>query len=165
MDALHERAAKFVEVTCPGMSLTELLGSGTDGSVWRSSHHTAIKAFERIAGYFNERDSYLRLAEFGLTQKIDHFWVPRLLNYNDDLWVIEMEIVTKTPFVLDFAKVRIDRPPDFSQEILEELERHGQEIFKHHWPEVCILLATLESYGIYYLDPQLGNITFADLVG
>jgi hypothetical protein len=49
--------------------------------------------------------------------------------------------------------------------VLQEQDAKGQELFGHHWPEVCQVVATLESYGIYYLDPQLGNIVFEDLIG
>jgi hypothetical protein len=74
-----------------------------------------------------------------------------------------MDFVTKPPYLLDFAKVGIDRPPDFSEEVLEYDERKNRELFRHHWPEVQRLLASLESVGIYYLDPQLSNIRFSDL--
>jgi hypothetical protein len=59
--------------------------------------------------------------------------------------------------------VRIDRPPDFSEETLREHDKRCEEIFQHHWPEVQNLMASLESIGIYYLDPQPSNIVFADL--
>lgn len=138
------------------------LGDGTDGKVWKSSKGTAVKVLERMAGYYNERDSYLRLAEYGLTEKIDGFWMPRLLSYDDGLWVIEMETISNTPYIIDFAKVRIDRPPEFSEEVVHDAQVKGREEFGGHWPEVCQLLATLESFGIYYLDARPSNIVFAD---
>jgi hypothetical protein len=167
MDQLdqYNRALKYAELSTTGMKLMQPLGSGTDGAVWRSSNDTAIKSFERMVGYFNERDSYLRLAEYGFTRRIEGFWIPQLIEYNDDFWIVEMEIVSKAPYVIDFGKVRIDRPPDFSEEVLEQHEAKCRELFEHHWPEVKALMATLESIGISYLDPQLGNIVFADLTG
>ncbi len=156
---------KYAQLSKSGLQLASPLGEGTDGAVWRSNRDTAIKSFERIGGYYNERDCYLRFREYGLTEKIDHFWVPRLIDFNDDLWVVEMEIVVNKPYIIDFAKIRIDRPPDFSEEVLRDQEARGQDLFGDHWPEVCQVMATLESYGIYYLDPQLGNIVFEDLVG
>jgi hypothetical protein len=105
----------------------------------------------------------LRLEEYGFSDHIDEFWIPKLIDYNDELWVVEMEFITKSPYLLGFAKVRIDRPPDFSPEVLEYEEAKGRELFQHHWPDVKRLLASLESIGIYYLDPQLENIKFPDL--
>jgi hypothetical protein len=139
------------------------LGDGTDGKVWMSDKETAVKVLERMVGYYNERDSYLRLEEYGITEKIEGFWIPRLIGYDDELWVIEMQAISKPPYIIDFAKVRIDRPPDFSEEVMQYAQEKGQEEFGPHWPEVCQLLATLESFGIYYLDPRPSNIVFADI--
>jgi hypothetical protein len=159
----EDRGRKFASLSGMTLDFARPLGGGTDGKVWKSSKGTAVKVLERMVGYYNERDAYLRLAEYGLTEKIEHFWMPKLLGYDDDLWVIEMETISRMPFIIDFAKVRIDRPPDFSEEVLRDAELQGQELFAHHWPEVRQLLATLESFGIYYLDPQPANIVFADL--
>ncbi len=139
------------------------LGGGTDGDVWESSHRTAVKVFKYDRAYFNERDSYLRLADFGVTREIEGFWIPQMVNHDDELLVVEMEIMQHHPYVIDFGKVRIDRPPDFSPEVLEEAEREGEERFEHNWPRVKALLAALESYQIYYLDARRGNVTFPDM--
>lgn len=139
------------------------LGKGTDGAVYRSQRDTAIKALYQENLYWNEVDSYRRLAEYGMTQQIDQFRVPRLLGSDDALLVIEMDIIQHPPFIIDFAKVRIDRPPDFSKEVTREHNRQCKEWFGDHWPEVRSLLAALESVGIYYLDPRPGNIVFEDL--
>ena len=128
-----------------------------------SDQDTAVKVLERMVGYYNERDTYLRLEEYGITEKIEGFWIPRLIGYDDDLWVIEMQAITSTPYIIDFAKVRIDRPPDFPEEVLRDAQEKGQEEFGPHWPEVCQLLATLESFGIYYLDARPSNIVFPDM--
>jgi hypothetical protein len=165
LSVLKHRAAEYGALCQPTRGLIEALGDGTDGAVWRSSRDTAIKAFESKRGYCNERDCYLRLLEYGLVRKIDQFWVPGLIDYCDKLMVIEMEMVTQTPYILDFAKVRIDRPPEFSDETREDCEQSGLELFGHRWPEVCGVLATLESFGIYYLDPKPGNIVFDDVAG
>ena len=74
-----------------------------------------------------------------------------------------MELMQDPPYIIDFAKVRIDRPPDFSDDVLAEQERSGVELFGHHWPEVQVLLDHLESLQIYYLDPKPGNIAFPDM--
>ncbi|MDX1961550.1 MAG: hypothetical protein SFX18_00265 [Pirellulales bacterium] len=141
----------------------DYLGGGTDGDVWQTERDTAIKLFHRQHGYLNERDTYLRLADFGIVEKIDHFWVPRMHHFDDQLWVVEMDVMQKPPYIIDFAKVKLNHPPDFSEDVLDAWEIQGQERFEHHWPEVKSLLRTLESYLIYYLDPQPGNIVFEDL--
>jgi hypothetical protein len=155
------RGRKYAALSGISLDFARPLGDGTDGKVWKSSKGTAVKVLERMAGYYNERDSYLRLAEYGLTEKIDGFWIPQLLGYDDDLWVIEMQTISKMPYIIDFAKVRIDRPPDFSEEVVRDAEEKGQEEFGRHWPEVCQLLTTLESFGIHYLDARPSNIVFS----
>ena len=159
---LEANAVKYAELCGFSLDLARPLGDGTDGIVWKSSIGTAVKALDRPHGYFNERDAYLRLAEWGVTERIAGFWIPSLINYNDDLLIIEMDVMTDPPYILDFAKVRIDRPLDFPEDTIREHERQCQEWFQENWPEVCELLATLEGYGIYYLDPRPGNIVFRD---
>ena len=160
---LLTRAQQYAELSKIALDWERPLGHGTDGAVWKSSVDTAVKVLERERGYYNERDAYLRLKEFGFTERIDGFWLPRLIAYHDALWVVEMDFLAKPPYILDFAKVRIDRPPDFSEEVLAEAEQKHKDLFQHHWPEVQRLLAGLESIGIYYLDAQLDNIKFPDL--
>jgi hypothetical protein len=160
---LLTRAQQYAELSKITLDWERPLGNGTDGAVWKSNVKTAVKVLERERGYYNERDAYLRLQEFGFTEEIDGFWIPKLVAYHDELWTIEMDFITKSPYILDFAKVRIDRPPDFSEEVLADYDKKNQELFQHHWPEVQRLMASLESIGIYYLDPQLDNIKFPDL--
>jgi hypothetical protein len=158
-----DRVTRYLSLLPKHVKLKRWLGGGTDGEVWETSRETAVKALMRESGYYNERDTYLRLSEWGVGDKIDGFWVPRIVGYNDDLWVIEMDMVQDPPYIIDFAKVRIDRPPDFSEEVLQEADRRGAEQFEHNWPRVKSLLATLESYQIYYMDARRGNITFPDM--
>ncbi|MEX0866310.1 MAG: hypothetical protein WD030_03060 [Pirellulales bacterium] len=145
------------------VKLRRFLGGGTDGDVWESNRGTAIKTLARETGYFNERDTYLRLQDFGVEGKLGKFWVPRLYHYSDELMIVEMDMMQRPPYVIDFAKVRLDRPPDFSDEVMQDMHTQGKELFEHHWPEVLVLLDDLESFQIYYLDPKPGNITFPDL--
>jgi hypothetical protein len=160
---LLARAQQYAELCKIALDWERPLGYGTDGAVWKSSRDSAVKVLERERGYYNERDAYLRLQEFGFIEQIDEFWLPKLIGYNDALWTIEMDFMTKPPYILDFAKVRIDRPPDFSDEVMEYHNKTGEELFQHHWSDVQRLMASLESIGIYYLDPQLDNIKFPDL--
>lgn len=156
-----DRVRQYLSLIGPGVKLKEFLGSGTDGEVWSTENVTAIKVFRSEHGYANERDAYLRLAEYGVTEKIAGFWIPKMLNHDDGLMIVEMDLMQCPPYIIDFAKVRIDRPPDFPEEVLEYEERRGRERFEHHWPTVKFLLAELESYQIYYLDPSPYNIVCA----
>ena len=76
--------------------------------------------------------------------------------------VVEMDLMRHPPYIIDFAKVMIDRPPDFSPETLRDIEEQGRELFEQNWPTVKLLMAALESYQIYYLDPKPYNIVFPD---
>ena len=129
-------------------------------TVWATHSDTAIKAFERETGYLNERDSYQRLTEFNVTEKICGFGIPKMIDSSDELMVIEMDFMQNPPYIIDFAKVRINFPPDFSEEVIHDDEEKGRENFGVNWPKVKSLLAALESFQIYYLDPSPSNIVF-----
>lgn len=160
---LAEQIARYLTLRPGHVKPKRFLGAGTDGEVWESSDATAIKALMRERGYYNERDTYLRLKHWGLTERIDGFWVPEMLGYDDALMIVEMDMIQTSPYIIDFAKVRLNSPPEFSAETLADSERLGIERFAHRWPEVQSLLRTLEMYQIYYLDPQRGNISFPDM--
>jgi hypothetical protein len=158
----RETAEAYLRRHFPKVNIGQFLGGGTDGDVWSTDRKTAIKSLKEIGGYYNERDTYLRLQEYGVTRQLNGFWIPELHGYDDELRVVEMDLMQQPPYIIDFAKVRIDRPPEFSDDVLEEQDRRGRERFEHNWPKVLSLLAALESFQIYYLDPQPGNITFPD---
>ena len=155
---LIDRIRQYLSSIVPEVKLKEFLGDGTDGEVWSTQRSTAVKAFKYDFGYFNERDTYLRLAEYGITEKLEGFWIHKMVGYDDHLMVIEMDLMQHPPYIIDFAKVRIDRPPDFSEETMEYNEQRGRERFEENWPTVKLLLAALESFQIYYLDPSPSNI-------
>ncbi len=156
-------AEAYLNLLGRGVKIKGYLGGGTDGDVWQTSDDTAVKVFKYERGYFNERDTYQRLADFGIVETIDGFWVPKMLGYDDTLMVVEMDIMQQPPYIIDFAKVRLNSSPDFPPDVLEEHDRQGLERFEHNWPAVQSLMSVLESYQIYYLDPQRGNITFPDM--
>ena len=106
-----ERAERYVNLIGHPVKIKEYLGGGTDGDVWKTSDDTAVKVLKYYFGFFNERDSYERLAQFGFTESIDGFWVPKMLGWHEDLMVVEMDLMQYPPYIIDFAKVRIDRPP------------------------------------------------------
>jgi hypothetical protein len=141
------------------------LGSGVHGIVFSAEYQSecgesAIKVHEREPHYARERDVYLRLQQHRISQ-IGGSNVPQLIAFDDDLWIIEMTVVAR-PFVLDFAGAFLDRPPDFSEEVLAEWRAEKQEQFGPRWRAVLAILAMLETYGIFLVDVNPGNVAFSD---
>src|SRR6516165_10375272 len=101
------------------------LGFGYDGIVFSTTCQSAIKVLRYQALYQKERDVYLRLQNHEILT-VSGFHVPELLQYDDELWVIEMRIV-RPPFVLDFAGAYLDEPPDFPEEIMAEWRAEKKE--------------------------------------
>lgn len=149
---------QYLSLTAPHVNIKDYLGDGTDGAVWSTDRSTAIKVFDRLQGYLNERDTYLRLAQFGVTEEIDGFWIPQMVDHDDGHMIVEMDFMQKPPYIIDFAKVRLNNSPDFSEDTLAGIEVKGLEEFGDDWPKVKSLMAALESYLIYYLDPRPHNI-------
>jgi hypothetical protein len=141
-------------------TIGDRLGWGQDGVVVPTSLKSALKAFRYEELYRQELAVYQRLADWEVTS-VRGFAVPRLLGYDDDLWVLEMQIVER-PFVLDFAGGYLDRPPEFDPEVMAEIEEMRREQFGERWPTVQGILAEFRSYGIYLTDIKPGNIEFAD---
>jgi len=132
-----------------GPQLGIVFAAATQGEAGR----LAIKIHEGAIGY-------LRLQEHAVTD-IRGCTVPELLRFDDELWVIEMTVVSR-PFVLDFAGAYLDRPPDFSDEVHAEWEAEKLEQSGSRWPEVRAILASLEGYGVFMLDVNPGNIAFRE---
>ena len=137
------------------------LGYGNDGSVWMTNCKTAVKVERNDEVFARELAAYSRLRDLQVEQ-IAGFWVPRLIDFEEDLWAIEMEIVSP-PYLLDFGKAYLDRRPDFTSEVLADWEAERRELFEAtQWPTVKKVLASLASFGIYYYDVKPGNIQFAE---
>ena len=132
------------------------LGFGKDGSVWMSTASTAIKVFASPGPYARERDVYARLVAAEI-REIGGFAVPRLLEADDGIGVIEMSIV-EPPFVLDFASATLDEAPDFPEEVLAEWFAEKREQFGADWPAAAAVIRGLERLGIFMLDVHPGNI-------
>jgi hypothetical protein len=152
---LKDRAIRYAEQYSIGLDLQTPLGHGTDGSVWKSSRRSAIKALVHANNYIQERECYQRFTAAGITELLG-FSIPRLLAFNDELQIIEMTLV-KAPFILDFAKAYIDTQPDFSQEVWQEWDEQGRELFETRWNDVRKLISALRQFGIYYLDAKPGK--------
>ncbi len=139
--------------------LSEPLGHGIDGNVWRTSRQSALKVFARQDTYERERNCYRRLFENDV-KRLAGFHVPELLDYSNTHCAIEMTIV-KPPCVLDFGKAYVDSPPDYSAEALTEAEEMERELFsEEQWKQVRLVRAALLRYGIHYFDARPSNVMF-----
>jgi hypothetical protein len=141
-----------------GVELVDALGRGAQGIVFATDQSSAIKVHGLENSYRRERDVYLRLHDNSVFE-IRRFAVPLLDDWDDCLLALEISIV-KPPFLLDFAGAYLDFPPEFSQETMAEWRAEKREQFGARWHEVELVLRALEEYGIYYQDPNPGNIRF-----
>jgi len=139
-----------------GLWLDHHLGSGFDGIVYKTHRPSAIKWFRSRKLYENERNVYLRLQEHGVVNLVG-FTVPKLIDYDDTLLIVEMDIVTP-PFVLDFAGAYLDKRPPFDAEQIAEWMADRAEIFEADWPQVKRLYYAFQRYGIVLSDLKVGNI-------
>ena len=144
--------------------LAERLGFGIHGTVHVAEHEgkqdrSAVKAHNSVAFYAKERAVYERLRVVGVTEVLG-FHVPQLIRSDDELWIIEMSIVTR-PFLLDFAGAQLDCRPEFSEEIWAEWESEKREQFGLQWKTVLAVMDRLEALGICMADVSPTNIAFA----
>jgi hypothetical protein len=72
-----------------------------------------------------------------------------------------MEVVSR-PFVLDFAGAYLDKPPDYSDEVLADWRSEKQEQFGERWSDVELILSSLQRYGIYVADVSPSNVSFSE---
>jgi hypothetical protein len=158
------RLETYLKLKYGSAEINEELGKGTDGVVWATRNDRAAKVFHehRRRQYENERYAYQHLNERGVGNKLGKFWIPIMRDFDDALMVIEMDRIHARPYIIDFAKTAIYRDPEFSDDVLELDEEKRIYEFGENWPAVQILLADLESYQIYYLDPNNHNIAFPD---
>lgn len=108
------------------ITIANLLGFGQDGEVWRTSRQTALKVLERDQAYQNERDAYQLLSDAGINQ-IGIFAVPELRNFDDELKIVEIGIVSP-PYLLDFGKAYVHRPSPYTAEQIAENTARCREL-------------------------------------
>ncbi len=139
--------------------LKHQLGYGADGTIFSTSVASAVKAFIRQEPYERELACYRRLMDRQVLDVRGHH-VPQLINWDDELLIIEMTIVQQ-PFLLDFASAYLGVAPDFPPEVIEHWHMEKSEQFGERWEDVLRILAVLRGhYGIHLLDVNPGNITF-----
>ena len=152
----ERRAHEFA--TDRDWSLIRQLGAGYDGVVFEANHRSAVKSLRYQELYERERDVYLRLFDHQLTE-VCGCRIPRLLDYSDRLFVVEIGIV-QPPFVLDFAGAYLDRRPEFPNDVFADWQAEKAEQFGDDWPRVQSIMATLAGIGVFLADVKPGNITF-----
>ncbi len=140
-------------------SLQQRLGNGQDGIVYLTDHPSAVKALSWESLYIRERDVYLRFKEREVSS-VGRFSIPQLIDYDDELWVVEMSVVV-APFVVDFAGAYLDQPPPYSddREIMSQWQAERRELFGSDWSEVRSLMSSLKLHGVYLADVKPGNVT------
>src|SRR4029079_7971420 len=121
-----------------GMQLADHLGGGTDGEVWMTNRRTAVKVFQYRKNYDMEVACYHRRKERGVT-RIGHFAVPRLVQFDEPLMIVEIEIVTP-PYVIDFGKAYLDGEPEHSAETWAEHQAAQRELWEDKFNEVQSVL-------------------------
>jgi len=154
---LQERAESYAARYSLTVHLDELIGFGTDGHVWSTDRNSAIKVLESADCYLRERDCYLRLQEREVAA-IDRLVIPRLLDFDDELMIVEMEIVAP-PYLLDFGKAYLDGDHPYSPEQIRAYYGSlGRHFRTDDVPRVMKICRILRGYGIEYLDAKPKNI-------
>lgn len=139
-------------------SIARELGFGTQGIVLKSEHNTAIKVHDLLEGYERERDVYLRLKERSI-QSIQDFSIPRFVDSDDELYVVEMSIV-HVPCILDFGSTYLDSAPEHLTRDEFWIEQKSEE-FANNWDKAQEIVRELEFLAnIWLADVNTGNIKF-----
>ena len=156
---LEERTRQFARRDQFSFQILDRLGAGNDGNVWATSRNSVVKAFNRQQAYSTELRCYQRLSSERVAD-IDGLEVPQLLNWDDELRVIEMTLV-HPPYFLDFGKAYIDEPAPYSREELARWYASWLDFFpRSDISRVHKVLRILKGYGIDYVDPRPWNIRF-----
>jgi len=155
---LRSKAERYCELN--ETSITQELGFGTQGVVYQTSKVSAIKVHNLEIGYKRERDIYARLKERDI-QSIRGFMIPRIINWDDAIWIFEMSIV-HVPCILDFGGAYLNEAPAHMNRD-EYWEQQLSEDFGENWSEAKAVLREIEyAADIYIADVNTGNIKFLE---
>ncbi len=159
MNLLHPKAESVAREYIGTTDPLEELGYGVEGVVYSSlAATTAIKVHTQEEALERELAVYKRLRRHRIT-RLQGFNIPKLVNFDTRLFVIEMSIV-KPPFLLDFAQSTLDYAPEFPEGLNEWWDRI-RERFDDRFPIVQSVFWELQNtHGIYYWDLKPGNIEF-----
>ncbi len=108
----------------------------------------------------DELECYRRFEAKGITC-VNNLAVPHLVGFDSQWLIIEMSIV-EPPYLLDFGKVYLDRPPPYwnDEEVMAGWMDECRELFGADYRALLSVLAKLRSFGIWYVDPKPANIRF-----
>lgn len=121
-------------------------------------HNTAIKVYDLEQGYKRERDIYNRLKDRKI-QSIRGLSIPRIINWDDSLYVFEMSVV-HVPCIIDFGGAYLDSAPDHMSRDEFWLEQKAEE-FGKNWKEAQAVIREIEHRAdIWLADVNTGNIKF-----
>lgn len=126
-------------------SLADNLGAGVDGVVFTTSRPSAVKSLKTDSLFEREAEVYFRLADAGLTV-VDGFNVPEMRCALPEFRAIELSIV-RPPFVLDFATVALDRPPEWDEERAEAFDASIDEFFGDEADAVRSVIASFSRWA------------------
>lgn len=138
---------------------------GWEAFLWLTDAESVIKVHRNRMEFTNELIVYQKLAEKPRKQ-IQGFQIPKLIDYDESLWVLELSIVTP-PYVLDFGRASLGSPPAGFDPESEDWISEKRRLYGNRWPEVARLLDALRLMGIHFTDVHKGNICFeaADQAG
>lgn len=153
----NERAKIYAEQKSIGINFEFPLGHGIDGIVFATDRNSAVKVLKNLENYSRELRAYKRLKERNI-RYVDGLSVPALVDFDDELLVVEMDIV-EAPYLLDFGKAYTDEPPPFDEEQLAAYQVSLRHFFrKDDLPRVRKIYRILAGMGIIYLDAKPQNI-------
>ncbi len=144
---LLQKAKNYCNIK--GIDIIQKLGQGTQGIVYQSNRNTALKIYDLSSGYYRERDIYKRLRDRKI-DSINEFKIPRILEWNDELLILEMSIV-HVPCILDFGGAYIDKAPEHFSLRDEEWEKQKGEDFGANWEEAKIIIREIEQRADIWL--------------
>lgn len=168
MDDEELRALVKAYAAKRGQRVAEFFGSGLHGMVCLLEDNTrpgqtALKIHRYPEPYQQERSVYERLRERGVSEirlwNGQVFQVPQLLHADDTALALEMTVVTP-PYVLDFASSDLDARRELPEGGWEQWEARWEEEWGEQWETVQLVLAWLQSIGVFMLDPSPSNVRF-----
>ena len=162
MSILHPDAEARARLYLGDEIITEILGWGKDGDVFKTGRHTAIKVYTRFEPFDTELAAYFRLKAHGV-RRVAGLAVPQLEDFDRELRVLEISIVSR-PYLLDFASAGLDCPPaDFPEETVREWHQKIRDTFGARWRDAMGVYDLLRRrYGIYHADLSRNNLDFGD---
>ncbi|MDZ4686487.1 MAG: hypothetical protein SH850_15570 [Planctomycetaceae bacterium] len=139
-----------------GLTIEKQIGGGVDGLVQGTDRKTAIKTLNNHHLYRQERDVYRHFRRRKVSN-VNGFQIPTLVDVDDELWVIEMTVVSP-PFIVDFASASLIRRTEFEPEIRAEWMEAKEEQFEGDWPRVKMAMWALDRIGVFLNDVHPGNV-------